>query len=149
MQCQNINQFLIFTIDERKQFFERNYCNQVFSDALGCAPQIEVALHNDASIHQGSLIGEYTMNEPQVNGRSQWVDLSNKNAIWFDEKISTWKIGHIIHVGTAMAGIMSMNKSLTCPQESNNNWLYYNRTEWIAATNSDIKIDSRNGNLSE
>ena len=89
------------------------------------------------------------MNGPQVNGRSQWVDLSNKNAIWYDEKISSWKIGHIIHVGTAMAGIISLDKSLSCLQEANNNWIYFNRTDWIAATKNDIKIEKRNGNLSE
>ena len=102
-------------------------------------PTAIISLNNGALESQGHLQGLY-----QINGTSIWTSVSN--AIWYYSEYDIWLIGGKEHIGTTMCGFYAYDTNGGM-HDANNEWNYYDGSNWTPAAANDIMINCTSNNI--
>ena len=101
-------------------------------------PKLTVELKGEAKDAQSSRAGTYVLGPNTVNGKSHWLQVSGKNAIWYETEFRNWAIGLQDNIGSKKAYIYTP-EDVTGPQEAKE-WKYYNDAKWFKS--DDILVDT-------
>ena len=93
-------------------------------------------MKNDALASQGLLQGMYQISG-LVNGKQSWT--SNSHAIWYSLDYG-WLIGNLDSIGENICSIYA-NDDYGGLDDTNNQWKYWDGSNWILASANDIFIN--------
>ena len=110
-----------------------DFLNLVYAEQ--CSTAI-VTLKNGALASQGSRQGMYQISDP-INGKPSWT--SNSRAIWYLFN-GYWFIGDLENIGENYASIYT-NDNDGGLDDTNNQWKYWDGSNWIPASTNDIFIN--------
>ena len=89
----------------------------------------------------------------KVNGHTSWTsDQETFAALWYDKKITDWKIGELKDLGTSRGGIVTANDNpKDCPWSKQNQgkWKYFNGSSWNYLNSNQITVRCPEGNFFE
>ena len=101
-----------------------------------CSTAVIVTLKNGALASQGSLQGMYQISDP-INGKQSWT--LNPYAIWYSLEYG-WLIGNLDNIGENVCSIYA-NDDYGGLDDTNNQWNYWDGSNWIPASANDIFIN--------
>ena len=107
--------------------------NSLALDYSEQCPTAIVSLNNGAFESQGHLQGVY-----HINGTHTWTSVSH--AIWYHSEYDIWLIGSKEDIGTTICGIYAYDNNGGL-DDANNEWTYYNGSNWTPAAANDIIIN--------
>ena len=99
-------------------------------------------MKNDALASQGLLQGMYQISG-LVNGKQSWI--SNSHAIWYSLEYG-WLIGDLDTIGENVCSIYA-NDDYGGLDDTNNQWKYWDGSNWILASANDIFINCTSKNF--
>mgnify|MGYP006975643671 CR=1 FL=1 len=90
---------------------------------------------------RGTKAGLYILGPTKVNGKSYWLQDSEKNAIWYLKPNGDWRIGHQDGIGNSSAAIGTIytTEDVAGPQEATT-WQHYSGGKWNIS--DDILVDT-------
>ena len=110
-------------------------------DAEQCSMVI-VTLKNGALDSQRSMQGIYLISD-QINGKPSWTSVLN--AIWYSLSFG-WLIGPQYVIGEDLGFIYSAD-DYGGLDDTNNQWNYYDGSNWVSATPNEININCTSKNI--
>ena len=103
-----------------------------------------VTLKNGALASQGSMQGIYQISD-RINGKPSWTSVSN--AIWYSLNFG-WLIGTQDNIGGDICRIYGAD-DYGGLDDTNNQWNYYDGSNWVSATSNEININCTSKDLFE
>ena len=116
-----------------------NFFRLVYAEQ--CSTAI-VTLKNGALTSQGSYQGMYQISDP-INGKPSWISVSN--AIWYSLSFG-WLIGTLDAIGEDLCLIYAAD-DYGGLDDTNNQWNYYDGSNWVSATSNEININCTSKDL--
>ena len=121
-------------------------------DADEQCSMVIVTLKNGALASQGSMQGIYQISD-RINGKPSWTSVSNaipswtsvSNAIWYSLNFG-WLIGTQDNIGGDICRIYGAD-DYGGLDDTNNQWNYYDGSDWVLATPNEININCTGKNL--
>ena len=96
-----------------------------------------VTLKNGALKFKGSLQGMYQISD-LIDGKPSWTSVSN--AIWYILEYDAWSIATLDYIGDSAAYMFAFD-IYGGLDDTNNQWKYWDGSNWILASANDIFIN--------
>ena len=104
-----------------------------------CCKGIALVIKSNDIALQKEKNGKYIYKGDR-NGKGYWESLNGQFAIWYSPAYREWMIGTKCYLGTQFRGITAGQTSVSCPNQNNKRWTYWNGIKWLTDTKSSIHL---------